>query len=143
MKEALEILADADTPLVAVVGHRTRTRYVDHDMLYEVLSILRQVRVFRPVHAGHLPFDLYLEQVCERMGLMDVLLGPEDRKERLQPYERTPAILDQACLVLNFPPEGGDPDDSDPDIIGLALKLKVPVLSVDREGNTTLTRTRT
>lgn len=140
MEEALRVLdAAPGLPLVAVVGCPPRSCYEDHDMIFNVLEILRARRMFRPVHGGKAPFDLYTTQVCERMGLLDCMIGPEDTRARFDPYVVPLDILDGACLLVAFPPPGRRVEEANPQIVGFAKELGIPVLGVDREGKTTWT----
>ncbi len=149
MEEALEILrADPwEVPSVAVAGSMSRTHFADHDVVHAVLEILRDTRLFRPVHAGKFPFDMYVEEICACMGLMDVMIGPEEREARLGDYERPVEILDGACLLVVFPREKESkthkPGQELERIINHATNFGVPILSVTREGRTQITRTRT
>lgn len=138
MDEALQVLESAEgLPLVAIVGCPPRSCYEDHDMLFHVLEILRARRMFRPVHGGKAPFDLYTAMVCERIGLVDCMLGPEDPRDRYDPYVVPLDILDGACLLVVFPPPGKRTEEANPQIVGFAKELGIPMLSVDREGKTT------
>lgn len=144
MRRAVEVLlaAPGDLPLVVFVGHRSRTMYEDHDTVHVVLEILRENRMFRPVHGGKPPFDMYLHEICDPLGIMDLMVGPGEPEEwsaRFDPFERELDILDGACLVVAFHPENGDVDDADPRIVGFARELGIPVIGVSRRGRTTWT----
>jgi hypothetical protein len=138
MGEALAFLQKAPTvPHVAIVGHMSRTRYVDQDMLAVVLEILRDARLFRPVHGGKPPFDMYVEEACLRLGLLDVMAGHEDRSRRYEP--RPLSMLNGCCMLVAFPPEGEKLENADPAIVDYARRLGLPILGVSRQGETTWT----
>jgi hypothetical protein len=147
MEAALEVFLEADpgTRKVAVIGDKTRTRYTDQEMVFIILDIFRTAGIFNPIHSGKLPFDMYLEEVCGHMGLLDYMIGPEERAARLEPYARSPRVLDEACLMINFPPQGEEDAanrrlarDTDPELYVAALKRGIPVLSVWRDGTAEL-----
>lgn len=133
LDEALELLAASPCPIVVVVGDRSRTWYVDHYAVGEVLACIAATRPDAVVrHAGKLPFDDVVEHAAEVMGLAQELWGPEDRTSRLEPYERNTAMLDGAALLVAFPVEDRDPETADPMVIAVAEELGVPRLDVRR-----------
>lgn len=135
MKPALIVLrSEPGTPLVAFVGHKQRTRYSDQDILAAVLQILREERLFRPVHGRKPAFDTYVQELSEDLGLSPLPFGPEDLNQRLGDYERPAEMLDNCCMLIEFPNAEGV---SDPRIVALAEGRGLPIVTIDAEGDAT------
>lgn len=140
MDTALQVLRECseDTPLVGIIGSRTRTTYDDQDFVLMVLEMLREVRLFRPVHSGKPPFDMHLAQLCGVLGLADVFMGdgdPDDYSSRLDPYMISADMLDHICLLVVFPREREAVEDTDP-LVAIASELGIPVVALRRSGDT-------
>jgi hypothetical protein len=139
LKAILTLLTAPTPPRVAVVGHISRTWYADHDDLCAVLEILREHRLYQPVHGGRPPFDLYVEKVCARIGLMDIKVAWGDGRSEFAP--RRAGLVDGCCMLVAFPPEGGSLEEAEPGVVNEALAQGLPVLRVNRGGGTAWIRT--
>jgi hypothetical protein len=145
-KHLLE-LPEGDAPLIAFVGPSCRTWYVDLNRLRALIGDLHCLRPFEVVHGGKFPFDMYVEQFCEEMGIAWYLNGPADRKVRLtKDYSRDPDLAAGLSLLVAFPWEDGakegkpkadgrhPPESADLDVVRGAAVHGVPVLAVYRDG---------
>lgn len=142
----LELPESSEPILVAFVGPSCRTWYVDTARLESLIADLYELRPFEVVHGGKFPFDMYVEEFCEKMQIPWHLNGPEDRKVRLtKEYARDPDLALGLSLLVAFPHEDGakgegkpkashPPETADLDVVRGAVAYGVPVLAVYRSG---------
>lgn len=130
---ALELIQDAEFPLIAMLGDRSRTWFVDHEQIQELFALLGAVREdIVLVHAGKFPFDPLVDRFAEEAGICSGLVGPRDWHLRLEGYERPMAVLDGAVLLVVFAPEQTEAALVDP-LVCEALESGTPVLTIYRE----------
>lgn len=140
LRALLEDLADKEKTngpgYVAFVGDVSRTRYVDQnvltDILCEIYELLPAVGI---LVLGQVPFDTYVEQYAEDLLLtVDVLRGDLPRMERLADRcVHGPEIAQYVDALIVFH-RLTSPWDGMEEVVSTALNRQIPVIAVDREG---------
>lgn len=140
-ERAINALLSADEPTLVFVGHPSRTWFTDRDRLRSLIGDLYVLRAFSVVHGGRLPFDMYVQEICDEFNIPCELVGPQEQEIRLSVfYERDPDLAAVACLLVAFPAEDHDekkaypPESADSGVVRNAKEGEIPVLSVRRSG---------
>jgi hypothetical protein len=159
MQEALQYLRGLrgplhDPPLIAFVGHICRTWFVDEHVICAVMEILRQERLYRPVHIDPRGFDRTIKTIADLIGLVSVEVAPGGH-DKVGRSVRDPEMLDGVAMVVAFPVEkAGERDEfghpvktaneqrpswktADPELAPIIEQMGLPVLAVYRDGGTT------
>jgi hypothetical protein len=125
------------SPAVTVVGHISRTRFSDRDLLVEALEVLwdAQPGLFVTVHGAH-GFDTMVLGSISAMGVPVLSAAPEDWKARFGWRTRSVELLRDswALLVLTRLKKKQEVWEVDPGVVEAAVNLDVPVFSLDEEG---------
>jgi hypothetical protein len=154
MEQALQYLRGLrGTPLIAFIGLPCRTWYADEHVICAVMEILRQERMFQPVHTDPRGFDFTIKTIADRLGLVSVETNPGGRDEEGRSI-RDPEMLDGVEMVVAFPEEKPGARDelgrpvkapnekrqswktADPALAEIIVKMGLPVLAVYRDGET-------
>jgi len=145
MKEAIQYLRERkDTPLVVFVGPACRTWYADETSVCAVMEILREARMYRPVHTDPRGFDLMISNISHYLGLVGYRVEPEARDSEGRSI-RDHSMLDGAAMVVAFPvekhsvsekPKRHDWRTADPALASTIEAMGLPVLAVYRDGST-------
>lgn len=153
MRQIAHVFAAQERPLVAFVGPVSRTWHEDVDVIIVVLEALRELADFRIVLGGRFGFDLKVLEAAALLDLEVFIYAPEGAICLAPDFVRAPDMLDGVCLVVAFPAVtarvvktaasdapppvewvAGPVESADTEIVGLALRLGVPVLSMNRNG---------
>lgn len=157
MDEALQYLRGLrgpmyEVPLIAFVGHICRTWYIDETGIGAVMEILREERMFRPVHIDPRGFDLVVKNIAGYLGLVGFEFPPAGHDDAGRSI-RDPGMLDGVAMVVAFPIEKAWELDefgrkvksankheswetADPALAPFITQMGVPVLAVHRDGGT-------
>lgn len=124
---------------IYVVGHVSRTWYVDMLELHEVMQILGQHHgCCEFIHCGTYPFDMNLVRALGPLVAHTSMDGPPGGPRFIADYERIPRRLLDADAVLALPQEGAAAHTADPNVVTLAEDLGVPVIVHRRGGHTNI-----
>lgn len=109
------------------------------------MADLFEARAYTAVHGGKFPFDMYVAEHADSLGIPHIMIGPESLATRLSGrYERDMDLALDAALVVAFPAEEAPadnghakqypPESADLDVIRGARNNCVPVLALYRGG---------
>lgn len=143
-----DVLRPLDTPRVAFVGGVSRTWYEDQFVIIDVMEILRETGPYIAVTGGGIPFDDYVEEYADRMGLVFRRYAVDDRSKRLGKkvkkldewtfYDRPLEMLEGLSAMVVFPPENNVKNNRVDPIVYAAVDLGIPTTAVNRKGQSVL-----
>ena len=116
------------------------------------MEILREERLFRPVHTDPMGFDLVVRNIAGYLGLVGFEVPPAGRDDVGRSI-RDPVMLDGVAMVVAFPVEKAPElnefgrrvkaankheswETADPALAPFIEQMGVPVLAVYRDGGT-------
>lgn len=123
-----DYLEGTDDKNVVIVGPSARTWYVDQYLLRYVLVALSGVSP-TIVSGGKFPFDMHVEEACEKYDIHWVPAYTKSAKKRLTKDYIRPAATWLDCDLLIVFPHGDELDSADP----MVECVCTPKLIVPRE----------